>query len=167
MTAAPLERLYTTSVTATSLTGEAADRVAIRELQDAWAHCADRRLAQQQADLFTQDGVVAIYQGSDPASSDPVATHRGKAEILDGLSILRQYDQTTHFNGQSDVHVDGDRASGELYCLAHHLWIRDGQRTLMVMSIRYYDTMVRAGARWLFQERKLIIDWTDTRPSDS
>jgi hypothetical protein len=166
MTALPLDRLYTTSVTATSLTGEAADRVAIRELQDAWAHCADRRLAQQQTDLFTADGVVAIYQGSDPAASEPVATHRGKAEILDALAILRHYDLTTHFNGQSDFVIDGDRASGELYCLAHHLWMRGGERTLMLMSIRYHDTMVRVGGRWLFQERKLITDWTDTRPSN-
>ena len=51
-------------------------------------------------------------------------------------------------------------------CLAHHLWMRDGQGILMLMSIRYHDTMVRAGDRWLFKERKLIIDWTDTRPSN-
>jgi hypothetical protein len=38
-----LNALYSTSVTANSLTGEAADRVAIRELIDAWGHCADRR----------------------------------------------------------------------------------------------------------------------------
>jgi len=44
--------------------------------------------------------------------------------------------------------------------------MRDGQGILMLMSIRYHDTMVRAGDRWLFKERKLIIDWTDTRPSN-
>ena len=34
---------------------EAADRLAIRELVDAYAHCADRRDARGQMDLFTED----------------------------------------------------------------------------------------------------------------
>jgi hypothetical protein len=33
---------------------EAADRLAIRELVDAYAHCADRRDARGQMDLFTE-----------------------------------------------------------------------------------------------------------------
>jgi hypothetical protein len=45
------------------LTGDAADRLAIRGLVDAWAHCADRRKPQQQAELFVPDGTVAVYQG--------------------------------------------------------------------------------------------------------
>ena len=36
-------------------TGEAADRIAIRELIDAYAHCADRRDARGQMALFTED----------------------------------------------------------------------------------------------------------------
>ena len=34
---------------------EAADRLAIRELVDAYAHCADRRDADGQTALFTRD----------------------------------------------------------------------------------------------------------------
>ena len=34
---------------------EAADRVALRELFDAYAHCADRRDAEGQKALFTDD----------------------------------------------------------------------------------------------------------------
>jgi len=40
---------------------EAADRLAIRELVEAYAHCADRRDAKDQMSLFTADG-------TDPAS---------------------------------------------------------------------------------------------------
>lgn len=35
---------------------EAADRLAIRELVEAYAHCADRRDAKGQMSLFTDDG---------------------------------------------------------------------------------------------------------------
>ncbi len=156
--------LYSTSVTATSLTGEAADRVAIRELIDAWGHCADRRRPEQQGGLFTADGTVSIYEG-EPNLKEPVAVLRGQAEIIASLDVLNKYDATTHFNGQSDLLIDGTRAIGETYCLAHHLWVENGQRMLMVMAIRYYDQFVREGDRWLFAERKLITDWTDTRPS--
>jgi hypothetical protein len=34
---------------------------------------------------------------------------------------LNRYETTTHFNGQSTVTIDGDRAMGASYAIAHHL----------------------------------------------
>ena len=48
---------------------EAADRLAIRELVDAYAHCADRRDAEGQKSLFTEDTHFVVYmdgEGSEP-----------------------------------------------------------------------------------------------------
>jgi hypothetical protein len=59
----------------------------------------------------------------------------------------------------------GDHATGESYCIAHHLFTEDGERKLMVAWLRYVDTFVRAGDAWLFAERNLFVDWTETRPS--
>ena len=56
---------------------------------------------------------------------------------------LNRYEATTHFNGQSTVALDGDRATGESYCLAHHLYTEDGERKLMVASLRYLDTFAK------------------------
>jgi hypothetical protein len=36
---------------------------------------------------------------------------------------------------------------------------------MMVASIRYLDTYVKHGGAWLFAERKLMVDWTETRAS--
>jgi hypothetical protein len=69
-----------------------------------------------------------------------------------------------HFNGQSTVVLDGVAATGESYCLAHHVQIQDGRRSLMVASIRYLDTFTRQAGRWLFSERRLMVDWIETRP---
>ena len=41
--------------------GELADRLAIRELVDAYAHCADRRDAEGQKSLFTEDTHFVVY----------------------------------------------------------------------------------------------------------
>ncbi|NEI74529.1 nuclear transport factor 2 family protein [Rhizobium lusitanum] len=154
--------LYTTSLTATTLTGEAADRVAIRELIDAWAHFADRRMAEKQAGLFTADGGYSIYDG-DPMTHQPIGARRGFAGIVEALGALNKYIHTTHFNGQSTIVIKGDRGVGESYCLAHQLYEENGERKLQILSIRYYDEFARQGGRWLFADRKLIIDWSDTR----
>jgi len=49
---------------------EAADRLAIRELIDRYAHCADRRDAQGQAALFTED-TRFVVQMDGPDSRRP------------------------------------------------------------------------------------------------
>lgn len=35
----------------------------------------------------------------------------------------------------------------------------------MIASIRYLDTFAKSEDTWLFAERRLYVDWTDTRPS--
>ncbi|WSY28092.1 nuclear transport factor 2 family protein [Kribbella sp. NBC_00889] len=68
------------------------------------------------------------------------------------------------FNGQSTVLVDGNQASGECYTIAHHATIGDdGRRTLMVASMRYLDQYVKQQGSWHFAERRLLVDWTETR----
>lgn len=78
-TTSPLsfESLYDTSILATTLKGESADRLALRRLVDAWAHCADRRLAEQQANLFIADGTILNYEG-DPNNHPPHSTIKGE-----------------------------------------------------------------------------------------
>ena len=146
--------------------GDTADRLAIRELVDARARHADRREPERQAALFTEDGRVTVYMG-EPETAEPVQVLTGRAELVAAFEALRTYEATTHFNGQHTVTLDGDRATGETYCLAYHLWTSDGQRTLMIMSIRYLDAFIRHDGRWLFAERRLITDWTDRRLSES
>ena len=70
---------------------------------------------------------------------------------------------TTHFNGQSTVTIDGDRATGESYTIAHHVFTEDGHRKIMIASLRYLDTFAKIDGRWFFAERKLTLDWTETR----
>jgi hypothetical protein len=70
---------------------------------------------------------------------------------------------TTHFNGPSTVTIDHGRATGESYTLAHHLFTEDGDRKIMIASLRYLDTFVKIDGAWFFAERNLILDWSETR----
>ena len=148
----------------TSVTeAEAADRLALRELIDAYAHCADRRDAKGQMALFTEDTHFVVYMDArDPEPTQELHDRGSLAPVFDALNA---YAATMHFNGQSTIELQGDRATGESYCLAHHLTeADDGSRTMMVASIRYLDTMVKREGEWLFAERRLLVNWTDTRP---
>jgi hypothetical protein len=90
----------------------------------------------------------------------------GRESLATVFDNLNSYAVTMHFNGQSTIDVDGVRAGGESYCLAHHLTIAEGgARTMMVASIRYLDQFVKHDGRWLFAERRLMVNWTETRPS--
>jgi ketosteroid isomerase-like protein len=152
------------TVHTTILPQEAADRLAIRELVDAYAHCADRRDARGQMALFTEDTRFLVFM--DYFSDQPTQELHGRESLAPVFDNLNTYAVTMHFNGQSTIDLDGDRASGESYCLAHHLTIgEDGIRSMMVASIRYLDQFVKQAGRWLFAERRLMVNWTETRPS--
>jgi len=142
---------------------EAADRLAIRELIDAYAHCADRRDAGGQMALFTEDTAFHVFM--DSRSSEPTYVLHGRSALAPVFADLNQYQATTHFNGQSTIRLDGDRATGDSYCIAHHVTLDDDKRTLMIASIRYLDKFVKQDGAWLFAERRLMVDWTETRSS--
>ena len=143
---------------------EAADRLAIRELVDAYAHCADRRDAKGQMALFTEDTRFLVFM--DQGSDEPTQELHGRESLAPVFDNLNTYAVTMHVNGQHTVSLDGDRGTGESYCLAHHLSIgEDGQRTMMIASIRYLDEFVKQDGQWLFAERRLMVNWTETRPS--
>ena len=141
---------------------EAADRLAIRELVEAYAHCADRRDAKGQMSLFTEDTRFVVYMDAkDPTPSQELHSRDALAPVF---ADLNRYGATMHFIGQSTLFtLTADRGTGETYCLAHHLTVEGQQRRLMVAALRYLDTFVKVDGAWLFAERLLYVDWLEER----
>ena len=141
---------------------EAADRLAIRELVEAYAHCADRRDAKGQMSLFTTDAHFVVYMNAnDPKPSQELHSREALAPVF---ADLNKYAATMHFVGQSTIlSLTAERATGEAYCLAHHLTIEGENRKLMIAALRYYDTFVTVDGAWLFSERLLYVDWIEER----
>jgi hypothetical protein len=140
---------------------EQADRLAIRELFDAYAHCADTRDAEGQKALFTTDTRFAVYM--DGPGTDPSYVLDGREALSPVFDDLKRYEATMHFNGQSTVTLDGDRATGDSYTIAHHVFTEDGTREMMVAWLRYLDVYVKLEGAWYFAERELILKWSETR----
>ena len=147
---------------ATISPAEAADRLAIRELIEAYAHCADRRDAKGQMALFTTNTHFVVYMNAkDPKPSQELHSREALAPVF---ADLNQYDATTHFVGQSTIFtLAANRATGEAYCLAHHVTVKGEKRSLMLASLRYLDTFVKIDGAWLFAERLLYVDWLEER----
>ena len=141
---------------------EAADRLAIQELVEAYAHCADRRDARGQMALFTADTHFVVYMNAKDAK--PSQELHSREALAPVFADLNKYAATMHFVGQTTIFtLTGDRATGEAYTLAHHLTIDGGKRRLMIAALRYADTFVKTDGAWLFAERLLFADWIEER----
>ena len=142
--------------------GEAADRLAIQELVEAYAHCADRRDANGQMSLFAADTHFVVYMNAKDAT--PSQELHSREALAPVFAELNKYEATTHFLGQSTIFtLTEDSATGEAYCLAHHVTLEGGKRRLMLASLRYLDTFVKNDGSWLFAERRLYVDWMEER----
>jgi ketosteroid isomerase-like protein len=141
---------------------EASDRLAIRELVEAYARRADRRDAKGQMSLFTPDTHFVVFMNAkDPTPAQELHSREALAPVF---AELNKYDATTHFVGQSTIFtLTSDRAAGETYCLAHHITVDGGKRRLMLASLRYLDTFVKLDGAWFFSERFLYVDWLEER----
>jgi hypothetical protein len=121
--------------------------------------------AEGQKALFTVDTRFAVFM--DGEGTEPTYVLDGREALTPVFADLNQYDVTTHFNGQSTVTIDGSRATGESYTIAHHVFTEDDRRKIMIASLRNFDTFVKLDdGGWYFAERNLIVDWTETRTQE-
>lgn len=149
----------------TGTPGDFRDQWEIRQLVERYAAAADRGDADGAAALFTDDGELAIWL--DPARDEPTAIRRGTAEIADAIGGLRSTHATQHVIASNVVEVDGDRASGETRCMAHHVRTdADGARD-EVLAIIYVEELTRVRGRWHFARRELHVQWTAIQQVES
>ena len=89
---------------------EAADRLAIRELIEAYAHCADRRDAKGQMALFTADTHFVVYMNA--KDSKPTQELHSREALAPVFADLNQYAATMNFVGQSTIFSLNDDRPG-------------------------------------------------------
>jgi hypothetical protein len=72
-----------------------------------------------------------------------------------------------HLMGNHDVTLDGDRATGVVYCVAHHLSLHDDGARDTVMTVRYVDRYLRTADGWRIEQRTINVDWEEERPASA
>ena len=140
-----------------------ADRLALLDVAFAYARFADRIDGASLSALFVDDGVLRINR---PGGVPPVE-RLGRDAIAVAITGLERYDKTFHMIGNHYYEVDGDDASGEVYCIAHHVHGEVSSKVDHVMVIRYQDQYRRTPDGWRLVVRELAVDWTEERPVTS
>ncbi len=132
------------------------DELAIRDLANRYARMIDRRDWPELPRVFTPDCELS-GQGY---------LMRGHAELDRGLRKIDMYSVTLHCVLNQVTRLDGDRATGEFYCIANHIHERDGVAYKLDMGIRYDDRYVRTADGWRLAKRVLNLIWQQDLPLD-
>ncbi|MGI9293961.1 MAG: nuclear transport factor 2 family protein [Pseudomonadales bacterium] len=130
------------------------DKQALLELAQAYASAVDRRDYVRFATTFTEDGRL----------SGPGFNYNDRAEIESNIAAIEQFSATQHHVTNQLVMITGDAATGETYCMAGHIYEKDGQQRKMDMAIRYQDEFIRTGTGWKIKSRVLEVDWVQDLP---
>ena len=140
----------------------AEDVAELRALAENYAHGADRRDREAFLSAFHPDARLLVFTNSDDA--EPRGVRQGHEALGAIPDMLSRYDKTFHFLGNHRYSVEGDTASGEVYCMAHHLTNDVHGATDFIMLIRYLDSYRREpGGAWRIAERQVRPDWTESR----
>ena len=110
-----------------------------------------------QMKLFTKDTHVKVYMG------DKLAFDIHGVEELE--KIFSQFTATVkrshHMNGQHVIKVDGDTATGILYCRAALVTEEDGKEFISDNFIYYEDVYKKVDGKWLIAARTSHFNITD------
>jgi hypothetical protein len=141
------------------------DRLALRDLVEAYAFRVDSDDPASAAELFAPEGALRIF---DAGQAEPVRERIGREAIATAMGGLSRYDRTLHVVANQAVEIDGDTATGHTYCLAHHLRDVEGPDGVTapfdyVMHIRYLDRYVRLDEGWRIAQRHLQVEFTEDR----
>lgn len=129
------------------------DEARLRETALRYARMMDRMSFDDLPTVFAEDGVL----------SGPGYEMTGHDQLRAGLQSLDQFDATLHGVLNTYFEIDGDRATGEVYCVANHVHQVDGIPFKLDMGIRYQDEYMRHGDIWVIQRRTFHMVWeTDT-----
>lgn len=142
----------------------AAESRELHELVERYAQAVDRADGEAVADLFADDGVLALWM--DPGSDDQTGERVGREQIATVGDGLSRYVATHHTISSHTSEVDGMHANGETLCTAHHVEEVGGKRTDKVLYLRYLDTFARTTDGWRFARRELYVQWSSTLPVD-
>jgi SnoaL-like domain len=146
---------------------ETADRLAIRDLTYRYAAGVDRRDRGLFLSAFHPDATLTVVR-NDPEGVEQVYVRTGHDELGTVPKLITRYAKTFHFVGNHHCVLNGDEATGEVYCTAHHLETDRHGGTDHIMLIRYQDTYRRGSdGQWLIASRRLVVDWTEDHPAQS
>lgn len=133
---------------------ELRDRLLLRDLAYRYARCVDHRDYSLLAEIFVEDGELV----------GPGFQVKGAEQLAQALRGIERYAATLHSVHNQTFEIHGEEAEGETYCVANHLYERDGVAYKLDWGIRYQDQCRRQNESWRFVRRELVVVWEQDLP---
>jgi hypothetical protein len=133
------------------------DERELRKLAYRYARMIDRRDWGEIPHVFTDASSL----------SGPGYAMTGHRELKAGLQAIEMFSATLHCVHNQLVDIEGDLATGELYCVANHLHDKNGVPFKLDMGIRYEDRYERGPDGWRIAERVLNLIWQQDLPLET
>lgn len=130
------------------------DEAQLRDLALGYARMMDDRAFDRLPEVFAADGLL----------SGPGYEMKGYDALAQGLKGLERFEATLHCVHNAYFELDGDRGTGEVYCVANHVHSEPGVAMRLDMGIRYQDEYVRTPAGWRIQQRVFNLVWESETP---
>lgn len=139
-----------------------ADELELHQLAADYARGVDVPDGKRVAELFLPDGVLRIFHRG---KVEPFSERVGREAIALAMNGLTRYQTTLHVVANQYLELAGDAATGETYCLAHHIREVEGKGLMdYFMAIRYLDEYSRTDEGWKIAVRELQVEFTEDRP---
>ena len=94
----------------------------------------------------------------------PTFENRGLAAFKEQVQLLHNFSATMHLVGNHYGEWEGDRYEGETYCVASHIYEKDGVGRNWEVGIRYKDSIARVDGVCKYTRRYLDVLWESDRP---
>ncbi len=135
-------------------TAQREDEAQLRDLAYRYARMMDRRAFDWLPQVFAEEGELV----------GPGYAMTGHTELRQGLKGLEQFSATLHGVLNTYFEIEGDRATGEVYCVANHVLEKEGVAFKLDMGIRYDDRYVRGPGGWVIERRFFNMIWETETP---
>jgi hypothetical protein len=137
------------------LEAEVRDLAARRDIMDAcqrYMRAQDRLLPELHLTAFHEDAYVdcGLFKGA----------AAGFVDFAQGF--LRDLKASQHLIGQHRIEFDRDGADGEVYFMAWHRIVEEGEEKDLFVCGRYVDRYEKKNGEWRIAKRCELIDWART-----
>ena len=129
------------------------DRI-VQELALKYARNVDDKDYDAMAEIMAEDVVVG----------SPAFESKNLAEFKEQLKFLDNFSATLHIIGNQIGEWTGEKYSGETYCIASHVYEKDGVQRKLEMGIRYKDDIAPMDGTYKYTRRYLDVVWQQDLP---
>ncbi len=125
-----------------------------QQLSARYARIIDDKSFAELESIFAKDAVIAA----------PTFECKNLTEFRVQLEFLNSFSGTLHIIGNVLGTWDEEQYQGETYCVASHLYEKDGVARKMTMGIRYQDEIGICDGEYKFTRRYLNVVWQQDLP---